>query len=474
MQVVFDNIKSNIDNSNELIKNLKQLSKKLNISNKTYNYETLTIKYINILLSPKLLLLSNKKIIEKEVSLILKRLNYNNEISEIVINMLKYINYDDIYFKNYFSIDKDSKYYNYDTKYIYILIVKMYFDFKLSGLCDKIINFFDNYSHIFANSTVFNVYKYIKNCYMNIIFPNIKDYTHSDGIVGEFIHKIIDHNEKKLENKIGSLDPIIMFHTNKLSIIQKKTNCNLIFIEKCYCKNIIELISVTIKHLPKSNAFINMLLDFTSNLVYFFENKIIPSKLLFKQVCKFIFTINREFFKNNDRILIDINIFIKYGYNLIFEDICYMTENYIYINDIELYDINLNHEKYYKIINDTNFNPYNIHYPWTIERLQIYCLDKISPTHLKTICDENSLVPNIKCLENLCKNNYLPIIKYITSTYHIVPNIECLYRLASRNDCSLITLKYLIFMIYESNKKNIIDMDKLTFDNFYDDNFYDI
>jgi len=464
MQLIFDNITSNIDNTIELIKNLKALSKWLNILNKTSNYETLTIKHINILLSPKLLLLSNKKIIQKEVSIILKRLKYDNEISELVINMLKYINYDDIYFTNYFSIDKDSKYYNDVAKYIYILILKMYFDFKLSGLCNKIINFFDINSHIFANSVVFNVFRYIKFCYMNIIFPNIKDYTYSDGIVGEFTDKIINHFDKKIENKIGCLEIILMYHTNKLSIIQKKANCNLQFIEKCYCSNIIELISLTINYLPKNNAFINMLLDFTSNLSYYFENKIIPSNLLFKQVCKFIFTINRNFFKNSNRIFIDINIFTKYGYKLTFYDICYMTENYIYINDIELYDINLNNNKYYKIINDTNFNPYNVQYPWTIERLPLYCLDKVSPTHFKTICDENSIVPNIKCLENLCNVNNLPIIKYITTSYCIVPNIECLYRLASRSDCSLITLKYLIFMLYESNKKNDIVINKLKFD----------
>jgi hypothetical protein len=463
MQLVFDNITSNIDNTNELIKNLKALSKWLNILNKTCNYETITIKHINILLSPKLLLLSNKKIIQKEVCIILKRLQYDNEISEIIINMLKYIDYNDIYFKNYFSIDKDSKYYNPDIKNIYFLILKMYFDFKLSKLCDKVIIFFDTYSHIFANSVVFNVFRYIKFCYMNIIFPNTKDYTYSDGIVGEFTDKIINHNEKKIEIKIGCLEPILMFHTDKLSIIQKKANCNLQFIEKCYCTNIIELIILTIKHLPKCNDFINTLLNFPCNLIYFFENKIIPSNLLFRQVCNFISTIKREFFKNNDRILIDINIFTKYGYKLTFEDICYMTEIYIYINDIELYDINLNSNKYYKIINDTNFNPYNVQYPWTIERLPLYCLDKVSPTHFKTICDENSIVPNIKCLENLCNVNNLPIIKYITTSYHIVPNIECLYRLASRSDCSLITLKYLIFMLYESNKKNDIVINKLKF-----------
>jgi ABC-type multidrug transport system fused ATPase/permease subunit len=119
-----------------------------------------------------------------------------------------------------------------------------------------------------------------------IIFPDIDQFNFGAGIVGEFIDDVLLFTNKKITNKtIGCAELFFLFHVNKMNVEQKKNNCFLNFIEHCYCGDTIGFFLECVKRLPKTDKLTGKLVDFSSNLEYFFEHKIIPSKKLFEN-CK--------------------------------------------------------------------------------------------------------------------------------------------------------------------------------------------
>jgi hypothetical protein len=205
-------------------------------------------------------------------------------------------------------------------------------------------------------------------------------------------------------------------------------------------------------------------LNWINKIEIFLEQKVIPTKKLFNSICKFI--------KNNNKLsnkcLIDITYFVnlmtKYGYNFTINDAINLVKDYLYISNINEYDIDLKDNELVKVIKELNYNPYNLKIELTIEILEEKCKNKLSLSDIKGILKQNkNLKLNDKCLENLIIYDNPNIISYIIKTYKLQPTMKCI-KYAIENKWSSSKIKILFDPIYtdylEKEKEKKIEIIK--------------
>jgi len=338
--------------------------------------------------------------------------------------------------------------------------------YKKSFPNDKYTNYFINKLFITKNKNTNKNNLVIKNfleLFINKIIP--KDYKFDKQHLGLLFHigEISVLKKNNLVN-IEFLEYCFDKWTENIDMYLEKYELNLIFIlDKFYNKKIIKWDNIKNKIIDSYNSYVDKYyseeeeeeeyihtnkLNWINNIEIFLEQKVIPTKKLFDSICKFM-VIKRIL---SNKKLIDItdfvNLMTKYGYNFTIDDAINLVKNYLYISNINEYDIDLKDNELLKVVKELNYNPYNIKIELTIEMLEEKCKNKLSLSDIKEILKQNkNLKLNGKCLENLISFDNSNIISYVIKTYNLQPTMKCV-KIAVDNKWSVSKIKILFDPIY--------------------------
>lgn len=116
----------------------------------------------------------------------------------------------------------------------------------------------------------------------------------------------------------------------------------------------------------------------------------------------------------------------QYGYNLNLNQICYMIEHNVYVDNLSEYGINPNDPELQKFISYSKYNPYSKEINATLDFLQNKCKFGIELKELKEYC--KTMTPDATCLLNAIELNSTQIVKYLICDKMLPVNLECLER----------------------------------------------
>jgi hypothetical protein len=348
----------------------------------------------------------------------------NNNISEHITNILKYIN----------------KYYIEET--------------------DSLINY------LYLEK---NTYKY----YNDNNYDNYKKY------INEFINKLVTEDYKFDNNTL-----YILYHCDEFKYLEKNNVINSDFLEKCYENFIMTTNLLTIKKYKWNKSTIKLIEDKIYNksqeeyiknnikwyekLEFFLEKKVLPTKKLFNNICNFLRDFIHEdtsgYYKKASENIRDVtdfvNLLVNYGYHFTTDDIIILTQNYLIITNIEDYNIDLENKDLSNAIKEANYNPYNIKIGYTNNNLEEKCKTKLTLHEIKNILNENKkLKLNQKCFENLCKSSDYSTIKSIMKLYKLKPNMKCIMN-AIEGECGKLCITELFKIVYNDYIENKPDINK--------------
>jgi len=165
---------------------------------------------------------------------------------------------------------------------------------------------------------------------------------------------------------------------------------------------------------------------------FLLDNKIVPNNkcipaLFSKEIKSFIdlsnynkFTVSKETpysIKDSGSIkkLSDlVNIILKYNYNLEYNDLLFLTKNFIQINGIERYNIKFD-SKFLEVCAEAGFYPnYNHGINPDIKCLQKECGKSGNITAIKDLIKKYKFKPDNICMQNACRiKANLPVIRYL-------------------------------------------------------------
>jgi hypothetical protein len=195
---------------------------------------------------------------------------------------------------------------------------------------------------------------------------------------------------------------------------------------------------------------------------YLFENKLVPTSELFQTLLKNPLP--------SYIILSCIDIFVKYGYKINYDDLLLATKHKITIPHVERFDIIFD-EKYMLASIEAKFEPYNIkNIKMTIKCLQKAC-ENTNLAMIKKIV-ATGIKPDIICLENACKykQNHA-IIKYLfTINKNLKPNITCLKNMSKTLGNKTLNFLHEQIESFENNNVDISNVDNSNVDNSNVDN----
>lgn len=154
---------------------------------------------------------------------------------------------------------------------------------------------------------------------------------------------------------------------------------------------------------------------------FLLENKVIPDKECYQS----IFSGNKDYRSLNDII----DLLIKCGYCLDYDDVVIATKHSTEIKNIERFDIKFKND-FMEICSTYNFYPkYKTNIPIDVSILVCECKKSGNITQIRKII-ASGIVPNITCLEEACKHkNNLQVIKLLISK-GIKPNTNCIINMA--------------------------------------------
>lgn len=232
----------------------------------------------------------------------------------------------------------------------------------------------------------------------------------------EFISLIIDKYPDHFKNK---LDTIIELNNPELieKILDTKvipTRNNIIrAIELNMTDIVITMIKLGVV-ITKDLLLLACTLKNKDLIKLFLENKIVPDKACFKEI---IFRKNNKHPYNNyyktSNYKLDfkiqtelIDILVNYGYIITYEDVLLATENRIFINNIDKFNIKFD-TRYTKLCTTIGIYPYDTNVSPDIECLEIECKKSGNYAQIQSMIKKFKLIPNSCCLENACsvKNN---------------------------------------------------------------------
>jgi hypothetical protein len=214
---------------------------------------------------------------------------------------------------------------------------------------------------------------------------------------------------------------------------------------------------------------------------FYLENKIEPTRKAFNNILRKFNNFN-EYFNQIDfydleytRCLIEcdcdnglniINLFIKYGYDITYDDIKNAAKRLIIIRNVKYMIKNFDvtylhvchrvHKSFDNIISDLYLDNYSlIEYP----KPDITCLlheceyDDIKS--VKRLMTEFNVIPNIECVRSACLKSDINIIRCLVS-HGIKIDLVCLNNAKSRENKYHIILNY----VYNEFKKNYPDTEE--------------
>lgn len=172
--------------------------------------------------------------------------------------------------------------------------------------------------------------------------------------------------------------------------------------------------------------------------------KITPTKDCFNALLQSAFL---SHYKNKEcsdapTIAILIDILIKYGYQLTYDDVYNAMTVGCYINNIKQYDIKMDN-KFIEECTRLGYYPYpELNIMPTMNCLYIECSRPGNVPIIKKLI-ARGLTPNVECLKQACANkSNIKNITFLIETHKIKPDIDCLKEIAKQLGNS--TLTYLL------------------------------
>lgn len=144
-----------------------------------------------------------------------------------------------------------------------------------------------------------------------------------------------------------------------------------------------------------------------------------------------------------------VNILLKYNYNLEYNDVLYLTRNFIQINQIERYNIKFD-SKFLETCSEVGFYPtYNHGLSPDIKCLQKECSKSGNITAIKELIKKHKFKPDNICMQNACRiKSNVATIKYLAECGAPIDEIavkNIIYATGNNASCFVIDnyLKYL-------------------------------